>query len=50
MMIHKSHTEVSKGNNQAPTDMISELPINLRICRKVFGRRSQGQDQNRCIR
>ena len=37
MVIHKSHTEVRGGNNQALKDMISELTINLRIYRKAFG-------------
>jgi enolase len=37
MVIHKSHTEVRGGKNQAPKDTISELPINLRIYRKAFG-------------
>jgi hypothetical protein len=26
------------GNNQAPKDVISELPINLRIYRKALGK------------
>jgi len=37
MVIHKSHTEVRGGNNQAFKEMISELTINLRIYRKAFG-------------